>query len=136
MELNEEEKRWGDEFMSHYFTGSRNQGEYKLLDSPGYRESIIIRNLPAGLKLRHLSEGEKTEAVCLDAVRDRASALEYVPEALMTEAVCLAAVQKDPSALQYVPDALRNEAFEAMIRTGISSGSGGSGYGIELIKPI
>jgi len=103
MELNEEERRFGDDLMSHYFTGSRNQGEYRLIDSPGYRESIIIRNLPAGLKLRHLSEEQKTEAVCLDAVRDRASALEYVPDALKTEALCVEAVKQDKDTINYVP---------------------------------
>jgi len=80
MELNEEERRFGDDLMSHYFTGSRNQSEYRLIDSPGYRESIIIRNLPMGLKLRHLSEGEKTEAVCVEAVKKDKNAMEYVPK--------------------------------------------------------
>jgi len=38
-------------------------------------------------------------------------------------------------ALEYVPEALKTETFNAMIRSVISSGSGGSGCGIDLIKP-
>jgi hypothetical protein len=61
-----------------------------------------------------------------------------VPEKLRTEAVCLAAVLSDYRALDFVPEALKTEAFEAKIRSimsPISSGSGGGGYGIGLIKP-
>jgi len=59
--------------------------------------------------------------------------LNQVPEELRTEAVCLAAVQEDIRILRLVPDALKTEAFESKIRSVISSGSGGSGYGVQLI---
>jgi hypothetical protein len=80
----------------------------------------------------------KTEAVCLAAVLKDHIALQFVPDAQKTEAICLAAVLKDRGALAYVPEAIRTEAFMAkisLLSSAISSGSGGSGYGIELIKP-
>jgi len=66
--------------------------------------------------------------------------LQDVPEELKTEAVCLAAVLHAGGALEFVPKAMKTEAFEAKIREAeisstISSGSGGSGYGTDLIKP-
>jgi len=117
-----------------------------------------------GYALEYVPEAQKTEAVCLAAVQNcdhYRNVLEYVPEALKTEemsliasvefegkkklkdipdaqkseAFCLAAVQQNSGALKFVPEALKTEAFEAKIRSVLSSGSGGSGYGIELIKP-
>jgi len=70
---------------------------------------------------------------------DYGNEMQFIPDAQKTEALCLAAVLKDSRALEYIPEAMKTEAFEAkinLIRSAISSGSGGSGYGIELIKPI
>jgi hypothetical protein len=84
-----------------------------------------------------LKSAFSTEALCLAAVQKNGIALKYVPEEFKTEALCLAAVQQNGSALEYVPEALKTEALciEAMKHLPISSGSGGSGYGIGLIKP-
>ena len=60
-----------------------------------------------------------------------------VPEELSTEGFWLEAVRKNDRALQYVPKAWKTEALDAIIWTissGFSFGSGGSGYGIGLIK--
>ena len=51
----------------------------------------------------------KTEAVCLEVVRNNGDALQYVPEAMKTEAVCLETVRQNDDALQYVPEAMRTE---------------------------
>jgi len=77
-----------------------------------------------------------TEALCLAEVQKNGMALRHVPEKLKTEAVYLAAVKQDRNAIEYVPQALRTEAFciNAGIRSAISSGSGGSGYGVGLIN--
>jgi hypothetical protein len=102
--------------------------------------------------LEYVPDALKTEKICIEAMKhslsssysrygqtvSRTHPLELVPEKLKTEAVCLAAAQKDAGALEFVPKALKTKAFEAKIRdamisSGISSGSGGSGYGINLI---
>jgi len=43
-------------------------------------------------------------------------------------------VKQNASAVHYIPKALMTGDFEAMIRSVISSGSGGSGYGVGLIS--
>lgn len=60
-----------------------------------------------GLLLRSFDDGDKTEEMCLAAVRQCGDALEYVPEHLKTIQVCLAAVSNNGTSLKYVPDHLK-----------------------------
>ena len=45
----------------------------------------------------------KTPTVCIEAVQRRGLSLLDVPVGLRTEAMCLAAVRQHPSAMQFVP---------------------------------
>jgi hypothetical protein len=59
-----------------------------------------------------------------------------VPEEWSTEEFWFEAVRRDGGVLEFVPDAQKTQAFMAkisLLRSAISSGSGGLGYGINLI---
>jgi len=116
-----------------------------------------------GDALRYIPDALKTEALCIEAMRHSSvhvtllyrggmgmqkpppptHPLQLVPDELKTEAVCLAAMLSDQrayipsnlSALDFMPEALRPQVgyLAEVFRSAISSGSGGSGYGIELI---
>jgi len=98
--------------------------------------AVCAAAVQKGVNLQNTQIPLKIDAIYLAAMQHDGSLLQFVPDSFKTKAICLAAVQQNSSALQYVPEALKTEDFEAMIRSAISSGSGGSGYGVGLTKPI
>jgi hypothetical protein len=161
MALSEEQKEWLNKILYDFETIKKIPEELLTEEfclAAVQRNGMALQFVPDALKtealclaalrqdgsaLAYVPEALKTEVLCLVAVQTsfhwNEPVLQYVPEALKTEDMCLAAVQHDNWALRYVPEALKTEAFMAkisLLRAAISSGSGGSGYGIDLIKPI
>lgn len=52
--------------------------------------------------LRHLTKEQKTAEVCLAAVKQNGSGLEFIEADLQTQDLCLVAVKRNATALQYV----------------------------------
>ena len=61
----------------------------------------------SGYALKHLPEDLKTGELCIEAVKKNGDALKYVPEHLKTETMCWEAVRKHRYALNFVPDHLK-----------------------------
>jgi hypothetical protein len=117
-------------------------------------EAVCLAAVQNGGSLAYVPEALKTEDLYIEVMKKSRCSYHYtqystarvydghplqsVPKELQTEAVCLAAVLSDSDASRYTPAALWTEAFRAIVssaRSAISSGSGGGGYGIHLIKP-
>jgi len=71
--------------------------------------------------LYHVPHFTKTEEICLEAVKKNGCALCYVPNLMRTEEMCLKAVSENGLALQYVPDELKTfQMYKNAILSNIS----------------
>ncbi len=78
-------------------------------------EAICIEAVrQTGRALRLVPERLKTPAVCLEAVKMRGLSLLDVPVGLRTAEICTTAVRQHPSAMQFVPARHRDAVRDAL----------------------
>ena len=72
-----------------------------------YQELFIKKCIEAvkedAFALQYVPEELKTPEICLEAVKSNGNALKYVPEELITPEMCMEAVKSNGNALKYVP---------------------------------
>ena len=62
----------------------------------------LTQLLAGKISLKEIPVESRDDDICLAAVTQNSSALEWVPEPQQTEAICLVAVEQDGTALKWV----------------------------------
>ena len=75
------------------------------------QERIRMIERYGGMHIKKFARKSLTYDLCMAAVKDNGSALEYVPEEFLTPELCLAAVERSGFALRFVPAEMKTEAL-------------------------
>ena len=87
-----------------------------LCEPPENRKLCIEAVRQCARALKFVPERLKTPAVCIEAVQRRGLSLEDVPVPLRSEEMCTTAVRQHPSAMQFVPARHRDAVRDALVQ--------------------